>query len=87
MAVVADVSAVRRGDLLRNLVQALLHVFVVAQMRSHQALPELAVVRDGEVKEFVDDHVVIAPGQGQDGPRLRLGLPKHRLCTAARGVV
>jgi len=37
----------------------LLSHFIFSQVRSHEALPQLPVVGDMEVEEFVDDHVIL----------------------------
>ena len=44
--------------LLRVFAQSAVESFIIAQMRSHEALPQLAVVRHGEMQELVDDDVV-----------------------------
>ncbi len=44
----------RLQPVMRNLFEFVLVLLVVPKMRPHQALPELALVRNGEMQKFVD---------------------------------
>ena len=39
-------------------IQPLLKFLPIPQMRPHQHLPELAVVRHREMQQFMDDHII-----------------------------
>ena len=42
----------------RNLLKLLFLLFIVAEVRAHEALPQFAVIGHAEMQEFVDDDVV-----------------------------
>ena len=46
------------SPLARDLPQSLREVLMVAQVRQHPALPQLAMVGHREVQKLVDDHIV-----------------------------
>jgi len=41
-----------------ELLEALIHFFVVSKVPPHETFPQLAVIRHGEMQQFVDDHVI-----------------------------